>query len=491
MEMKLKKYLLPNRVQPTICLALILLSPIASGNEEDETMEKKPVPIAARQASDLDSATTSTEKTSQAPKDGKESTTKTMSVPSVTSSPRLPAPKITYDDETKALAQEVKKLQLEQSKLQLEHEMQLLKLQQEKEKISLENELSMAKQEKLLADLNTLKSQLELENTIHEQTQKQKFAQLQAEKEQLAMENAIQEERNRQEKLKFELEAAKLEFKLLQLNFENEQLATKISKRSNEEEWDSQVNSPKDYLVEPFVDGKLILSDRQIVLNGVIWQGTANRIVEKIQYFNNKSTEYPIFLVIEYCPGGSVMEGTRILKAMRKSIAPVYVVVKSLAASMAAVITTLAERSYSLPDAIFVHHQVWGISWGNRTEQREQLAILDEWSKRIMTPVAKKMGLTTAQLIEKMYENNSTGDWIEFANHATQYQWVDFIVEEIRDTSHTKRPADEEEEDEEGMILVLSEKESIDVQGQPYVKVPHLRPLDVYHLYNPDNYYRY
>jgi len=483
MEMKPKKYLLPNRLQPTICLTLILLSPMVWGGDEEEVMAKKPVPIAARQASE---PVVASSETTQTPKEA----TKTTPAQSTTLSSRLPSPKFAYDEETKILAQEVKKLQLEQTKLQLEHEMQLLKLQQEKEKLSLENQLSGAKQEKLLAELNAQKSQLELENTIREQRQKQKFAKLQSEKKQLAMENAIQEERNRQERLKLELESAKLEFKLLKLNFENEQLATKISKRTNEEEWDSQVNTPKDYLTEPFVDGKLILSDRQVMLNGVIWHGTASHIVERIQYFNNKSTEYPIFLVIEYCPGGSVMEGTRILKAMHKSRAPVYVVVKSLAASMAAVITTLAKRSYSLPDAIIVHHQVWGVSFGNRTEQREQLTILDEWSKRIMTPVAKKMGLTTAQLIEKMYENNSNGDWVEFANHATKHQWVDVIVEEIRDTSYTKQPMDEESE-EEGVYFLVSQEEKIDTQGQPYVKLPHLRPLDVYHLYNPDNYYRY
>ena len=65
-----------------------------------------------------------------------------------------------------------------------------------------------------------------------------------------------------------------------------------------------------------------------------------------------------------------------------------------------------------------------------------------------MKPVAKKMGITASQLIEKMYENNSSGDWIEFANRATQHKWVDFIVEEIRDTSYIKQPIDEEEEEQ-------------------------------------------
>ena len=50
-----------------------------------------------------------------------------------------------------------------------------------------------------------------------------------------------------------------------------------------------------------------------------------------------------IFIVIDTSPRGSVMAGYRILKAMESSDAPVHVVVKSFAASMAAAITTLGE----------------------------------------------------------------------------------------------------------------------------------------------------
>jgi ATP-dependent Clp protease protease subunit len=218
----------------------------------------------------------------------------------------------------------------------------------------------------------------------------------------------------------------------------------------------------------------------------------ASYVIERIEYFNNKTSEYPIFLIIEYCPGGSVMEGSRIIKAMKSSRAPVYVVLRSLAASMAAAIVTLAERSYALPDAIMVHHQVWGISWGNQTEQREQLKVLEEWSQRIMQPIAAKMGLTLEELVKKMYENNSRGDWSEFASQAVKYHWVDHIIEDIHDTSYTKQPTEKEEpKDQPEEITIVARQDQIDSEGNRYMKVPHLRPMDVYHLYNPDNYYRY
>ncbi len=443
--------------------------PAAAQETQATVTNKKPVPVAAQEQ------TTAKPVAQQKPVKSQVSSQSQTSV----------------DDEIRRLSQEVKILQLEQAKLSLEYERELLKLQQEKEKIVLENELRSAKETHLSAELNATKARLELENALQEQKQAQQQAYIDAERNKLAMQNALQEERNRQRELQFQSERTEFEFKILKFHFERELLEGKIVKRSQTEEWDQQVNKPKEYLKEPFVDGHLIISDRRIVLDDPILQGTADYIVERIQYFNNKDTEYPIFIIIGSCPGGSVMEGTRILKAMENSRAPVYVVVKSFAASMAAVITTLAERSYALPNAVMIHHQPWTFSVGNAVEQRENLKILDEWSKRLMQPVADKMGITIQELVEKMYQHNSLGDWFEFADAATQFKWVDYIVEDIRDTSYTKQPADKEGDDGTFQFMARARHEKIDPQGRRYVKVPRLRPLDVYFLYNPDNYYRY
>jgi len=387
-----------------------------------------------------------------------------------------------YERHIETLAKEVKRLQLEQTKLKLEHERKLLQLRLERERLSLENDWHRVKETQLSAQFKALKNRLVLENTIN--AEKQKQTELARERDQLALENTVAEERNKQEELAFEAELNKMTFK-------KRLLEAKLAERVKQEKWDNQANTPPTYLIEPLVDGQLIISDRKVVLNGPIWRGTANEIVERIQYYNNKNTEYPIFLIIDYCRGGSVMEGTRILKAMHNSRAPVYVVVKSFAASMAAVITTLAERSYAYPDAVLIHHQVWGTSKGNGTEQREYLKILDQWANRIIQPVADKMGITLEALIEKMYQHNSSGDWFEFADAAVKHKWVDYLIEDIRDTSFVKRPKDGANDEVEAKGKRVSVAEKRDVQGNSYVKMPHLRPFDVYHMYNPDNYYRY
>ena len=78
---------------------------------------------------------------------------------------------------------------------------------------------------------------------------------------------------------------------------------------------------------------------------------------------------------------------------MAGSKAPVYVVVKGFAASMTAVIATLAERSYCYPNTIILHHQVSNTLRGNMTVLKEQVDFTNRWFERFGTPVAKKMGL--------------------------------------------------------------------------------------------------
>jgi ATP-dependent Clp protease protease subunit len=419
--------------------------------------------------------------------------------------------------EVDKLQMEVKKLQLEQSIRELAHQESLLTLQQKKEKLILEkeliseqaqrelaeltaqkdkllieNEVQAAKETQEASKLNTTKTRLELENAIKEAQQKQVQAEMQAELDKATLTNALQQERNKQTQLKIELETAKMSFEVAKIELTKakqslslEDLNRKIAERDSQEAWRSQVNELPKYLKEPFVEGRLIISDRRIQLEEIIWDGAGDRVVERIHYFNNKSSEYPIFLIITRCYGGSVMEGAKILKAMEESQAPIYVVVESFAASMAAILTTLADRSYALPNAMILHHQVWGVFWGNSTEVKEQVEIVEEWSKRILKPVAQKMGITLEDFTKQMYENNANGNWMEFADTASKLKWVDSIVGHIRDTSVIKQPVQEE-----ASSPVIEQFEKVDEKGQRYLKLPRLSPPDFYYLYNPDSYYR-
>ncbi|MGJ8656249.1 MAG: ATP-dependent Clp protease proteolytic subunit [Akkermansiaceae bacterium] len=245
------------------------------------------------------------------------------------------------------------------------------------------------------------------------------------------------------------------------------------------------------YLENPLQDADtLVISDRRIGFNGPVTSESADHICDRIHYFNNKDKKLPIFIVIDSSPGGSVMAGYRILKAMEGSDAPVHVVVKSFAASMAATITTLAEESYAYPNAIILHHQLsssFMFSTMNLTQQKESYEDAKRWWNKLATPVAKKMGISTDEFIKQMYGKNSDGDWFEFATEAKKLKWVNHIVTSIKETSARVNPDTIKPKKTEKDAFL---SETVGNDGKPCLYLPRLNPHDAYFLYNPDGYYR-
>lgn len=406
----------------------------------------------------------------------------------------------------------------------------LADLKKQQEKLQTENSINDLTLRKSLAATLAEKQKLELENDLAREKLEARLASLQAEidewtkKNELALKKAAAKEferktqfdadlaasRDRLERLRVsndlalaesaartrEITAKQLELQLhiseLQAQrAENEAALAKLNfdldSQDRKEKLRNRVPGELRYVTTPFTNGVLAISDRRIPLNGVITMETADDIVEKINYFNNQNPEYPIFIVIDSSPGGSVMAGYKILKAMEGSPSPVYVVVKSFAASMAASIATLAKRSFAYPNAIILHHQILSFSVGNLTEQRESVKEMEEWWKRLASPVAAKMGVTLDEFIAQMYKKRSTGDWMEFGDAAKKLKWVDEIVDQVREESVKRNPGTDS-----GYLRPpaawMSEK--TDANGRIYLGLPRLESVDCWYLYNPDGYYR-
>jgi ATP-dependent Clp protease protease subunit len=296
--------------------------------------------------------------------------------------------------------------------------------------------------------------------------------------------------------------------KLRNLGANRAMIEAKLASRATDEKLGNVVLTEKQYTDKPFSKGVLTISDRRIELNGPIMFGAAKHVAERIHYYNNQSDK-PIFLVIDSSPGGSGMEGFHILQAMKNSQAPVHVVVKRFAASMAAIITTLADESYAYPNAIILHHQGSSFVSGNTTMQKEQLERFKEMSARLVGEVAKKIGITEEQFVKRMYSNRSTGDWDLFADKAVKQRWVGHVVNEIRETAIRTRPV---KKTIRPMIFAprmhntaaapevavspameryeVKLEEQVDDQGHRFVRLPRLSPMDHWFLHNPDQYYR-
>jgi len=195
------------------------------------------------------------------------------------------------------------------------------------------------------------------------------------------------------------------------------------------------------YPIDPVVDGTLRISDRRIPFNGRVDDALAQSVIERLAFFNAQDPVAPIFIVIDSSPGGSVMSGYLILRAMEASRAPVYVVVKGAAASMAAVVTTLAKRSFCYPGTLFMHHQPSSVMQGNLTVLRERLDWTRIWCDRINADVAAKMGVTLDEFVRRMYASSVTGDWRATGTEAKELRWVTDVVERIVEEGVTRLPA--------------------------------------------------
>lgn len=368
----------------------------------------------------------------------------------------------------------------------------------EQETLAAENKLEAERLTKetnaMRAEITRLKMERELmtekqafETARRQVALKEELAEMQAEKEKIAEEGEIS--KVRADKLTHDLKAVQTEAALEITRLQNEIATIEATKKRGE-----YADSEPVYLKNPLKeDGVVVISDRRVPLNGLITTTTADFITSRIQYWNNKDRELPIFIVIDSSPGGSVMAGYRILKAMESSDAPVHVVVKSFAASMAAAITTLAKESYAYPNAVILHHQISSVVMGqlNLTQQREFHEESQRWWARLGTPIATKMGLTTDELIRKMYARTSSGDWSEFGEDAQKLKWVDHIVKGIDETSFTKDPDSvpaPAAAPPPAKPAALAEQ--VDSDGKPFAWLPRLDPKDVYFLYNPDGYYR-
>ena len=274
-------------------------------------------------------------------------------------------------------------------------------------------------------------------------------------------------------------------------------LMAQISEIETNRKREAYANATPQYLDDPLQpDGSLVISDRRIPFNGPVTSALADAVTKRINYYNNKDPKKPIFIVIDDSPGGSVMAGYRILKAMEGSKAPVYVVVKSFAASMAACITTLAEKSYTYPNAIILHHQLsqtYAYTRMNLTDQKEAYEDMKRWWHRLADPISQKMGITSDEFIEMMYEKTKSGDWTEFGDEAKKLKWVDFVVDRVHETSLLKDPNSKTSASisTAGFSDLNGLTPAIDDKGNKFMMLPRMNPKDVYFMYNPDGFYRF
>lgn len=404
-----------------------------------------------------------------------------------------PAPAPAPASAAPELSAELKALQRETEKLRVESA-----------RIQAELALAEARRSEALAPLNAETAKLAAEKALRAARASAEAAAAEEERAKLERAAALESARAAARLTERNNRIRELEAESKQLQLEAANAVARISGdlarfQKEEEARKVAIKAQPRYLKEPLVDGTLVISDRRIAFNGPVTDQLAEFVCGRIAFFNNQSSEFPIFLVIDNSPGGSIAAGYQIQQAMASSKAPVYVVVKGFAASMAAVITTLAERSYCYPNTILLHHQAsTAFNRSNMTVLKEQLAFVQRWFERLATPVAKKMGITLDEFIKQMYANDSTGDWQAFGDKARELKWVDHVVARIEETSvldvlpaRVASPQMPPQAPPARPASQFGVELKVDAQGRAYYELPPLaNPFDAYWMYDPQGVYR-
>ena len=380
------------------------------------------------------------------------------------------------DKEFKEKLKEQRRLELENILMRTRVEHELMALRAEIERIRVQREAE------------ALKWEIEQEKSAKEY--EKQIMLLNRQKEKILAEVALSQAKISQDMEQFNKVYATLQNEIALSRAKIDTIRAEIETKKTRKERFNYVDDEPKFLENPLQkDGTLVISDRVIKLNGVISGWKADYVVDRIKYFNNKDKTKPIFLIIDESPGGAVLSGFRIIQAMQNSQAVVHVVVKSYAASMAALITTLAKKSYTYPNACILHHQPWTFSVGNLREFKEEVATLQEVWNRLGGHVAKKMGITLASLDKKLYEKASGGNWMEFGDNAVKIKWADHIITNIDDTGVREIPEKQDYTAKKHMeeYWDLTDSERIDSST---IYLPPLAPKDFYYLYNPNNLYQ-
>jgi len=298
--------------------------------------------------------------------------------------------------------------------------------------------------------------------------------------------------KNQKKKLQIDLERKKIDLAGRKIDLarkkRNEQISLinfKENLRSLRERIASR--APKSpYTYRPFKQGTLSISDRKIHMPKVVNSRSAAFVVKRINYYNAQSAQkYPIFLVMDVCYGGEVWAGERIVQTIKTSKSPVYVVVKTFAASMCAIIASASDNSYASPNATILHHQITGGMLGNIIQITNQLEYMQQLSYRTLNPVAKKMGVGYRAFIKGMYKHNINGDWEEFSKEAVKLKWITGVAARIIDGSVRRKPS----LGSSFSFFGKADDSYVKMNGSYRYALPPLHPRNTYHLYNPGGFF--
>lgn len=167
---------------------------------------------------------------------------------------------------------------------------------------------------------------------------------------------------------------------------------------------------------------RITLQREQVVyLTGEVGEGVVE-LISKIDSLNKRRDVSSIYLIID-SPGGSVLDGARLVSTIESSNKPVYTVCAGICASMAAIIHQYGVKRYMTDRSVLMFHDASGAFQGPLPQMRSRLDFFDRLTTKMDAFIAKRAGMD----LSKFLENCHTELWID-AEDSVQKHLNDSIV---------------------------------------------------------------
>lgn len=173
------------------------------------------------------------------------------------------------------------------------------------------------------------------------------------------------------------------------------------------------------------IEGSM-LEQRRLFLCDAIDNDTADDIIRKLWYLENKSPGEPILLVIN-SPGGAIDSGFAIWDQIKMVTSPVSTLVTGLAASMGSILSLVApkKRRFATPQSRIMVHQprLSGVIQGQATDLEIQAKEMIKTRSGLVNIYVEATGRTAAE-IEKAIDRDT---WMN-VEEALEFGLLDKIV---------------------------------------------------------------
>lgn len=162
-------------------------------------------------------------------------------------------------------------------------------------------------------------------------------------------------------------------------------------------------------------------ASRGIPMYGEVTAQSVGQVLFMLNKMQSDSSE-PIYLVID-SPGGSVIDGFKLITAMENSTAPIHTVCAGICASMAAVTFEYGVKRYAQDRSILMFHEAALGAQGYINNVAAQINFLHEYVIKSDKVIAKRVGMPYDKF-DLLVKDNL---WID-GEQAVQMKFADKLV---------------------------------------------------------------